>query len=102
MNTKYIVSAIAGILALNAHAASLDLRGQYKTGSEKYESRALLAHELENGIGGGVEFTFNNTSKSGEGLDQAHWDNTEFELYYKYTQNALARSGYLLQFPLGS
>lgn len=87
MKKTYILSAIASVLALNAHATSLDLRAQYKTGSEKYESRALLAHELENGIGGSIEYTVNNTSKSGEGLDQAHWDNTEFELYYKYKLN---------------
>ena len=87
MSTKYIISAIAGILALNAHATSLDLRGQYKLGSEKYESRAALGYELESGLGGSVEYVLNNTSKAGEGLDQAHWDNTEFELYYKYKLN---------------
>jgi opacity protein-like surface antigen len=87
MKQKYLLIALAGAFVANAQAASVDFRGQYKTGSEKYESRILAAHELANGIGGSIEYTINNTSKSGEGLDQAHWDNTEFALWYRYKLN---------------
>jgi len=87
MKTKYIIVAIASIVAINAQAASLDVRGQYRTEQEKYETRYLLGHEFANGIGGGVEYVVDHTSKAGEGLDQAHWKETEFEVYYKYKLN---------------
>jgi hypothetical protein len=87
MKKTYLLTAIASILAANAYAVSLDLRGQYKTESEAYESRALLGHEWSNGIGGSVEYTVNNTSAAGEGIDQALWKDTEFALTYKYKLN---------------
>ncbi|WP_157669767.1 oligogalacturonate-specific porin KdgM family protein [Chitinibacter sp. GC72] len=87
MNKKYLLATVLAALALNAQAASLDVRGQYRTEQEKYETRYLLSHELSNGIGGGVEYVVDHTSKAGEGLDQARWKETEFELYYKYKLN---------------
>ncbi|WP_348944762.1 oligogalacturonate-specific porin KdgM family protein [Chitinibacter sp. FCG-7] len=84
MNKKYLWATVLAALALNAQAASLDVRGQYRTEQEKYETRYLLSHELSNGIGGGVEYVVDHTSKSGEGIDQSRWKETEFELYYKY------------------
>ncbi|QLG89450.1 hypothetical protein HQ393_15030 [Chitinibacter bivalviorum] len=87
MTKKYLLIALLGAYALNANAASVDVRGQYKTGSEKYESRILLANDFANGIGASAEYTINNTSKAGEGIDQAIWDNTELGLWYKYKLN---------------
>lgn len=87
MKKTYLLTALLSALAFNAHALSLDVRGQYKTESEKYESRFLLSHEASNGIGGSVEYTVNNTSKAGEGADQALWDNTELAVWYKYKLN---------------
>ncbi len=87
MKIKYVLAVLCAAFAVQVQAASVDVRGQYKTGSERYESRVLLAHDLSNGIGGTIEYTVNNTSKTGEGIDQWLWADTEFQLYYKYKLN---------------
>jgi hypothetical protein len=87
MQIKSLVCAMAICSPALIQAASIDFRGAYKTGSEAYESRILLSHEFSNGIGGTIEYTMNNTSKSGEGIDQADWKDTEFQLYYKHKLN---------------
>ncbi|WP_028455973.1 oligogalacturonate-specific porin KdgM family protein [Chitinilyticum litopenaei] len=87
MNTKLIALTLALTTAAAAQAASIDFRGQYRTGQERWESRFLLGHELDNGLGGTIEYTINNSSKAGAGLDDISWKDTEFQLYYKYKLN---------------
>jgi hypothetical protein len=87
MKLKSLLAFALSALALQAHAASIDFRGAYKTGSELYESRILLSHDFANGIGGTIEYTMNNTSKSGEGIDILDWKDTEYQIYYKYKLN---------------
>ncbi|QZA82138.1 oligogalacturonate-specific porin KdgM family protein [Deefgea piscis] len=99
MKIKYLVALACSAIAIQAHATSIDFRGGYKTGSEKYESRILLSHEMANGFGGGVEYSMSNTSLPGEGIDQMNWTDTEFELYYKHKLNAAVtlQPGFLVQ-----
>ncbi|QLG87196.1 hypothetical protein HQ393_02440 [Chitinibacter bivalviorum] len=87
MKLKALIALACSAITLQAHALSIDFRGQYKTGSEAYESRFLFGHDFANGIGGSIEYTMNNTSKSGEGIDQVNWKDTEYQIYYKYKLN---------------
>ncbi|WP_047391418.1 oligogalacturonate-specific porin KdgM family protein [Chitinibacter sp. ZOR0017] len=87
MHNKTPILALAlslSVLAGSVSAASVDIRGQYRSEQDKFESRVLLNHEWSNGIGAGFEYVVDNTSKAGEGIDQARWKENELELYYKY------------------
>lgn len=87
MKSALLLPALLSVAAINAHAISLDVRGQYRTEQERYESRYLVSHEFKNGIGGGIEYVVDHSSKAGEGIDQARWKETELELYYKHKVN---------------
>lgn len=87
MKLKALIALACSAITLQAHALSIDFRGEYFTGSEMYGSRFLLSHTFANGIGGSMEYTMNNSSKSGEGIDTVDWNNTEYALWYKYKIN---------------
>ncbi len=62
-----------------AHAFEVDVRGEYRTGSEQYRSRVKVANVWQNGFGASLEAAAFNGSGS---LDSFRSDYSEIEAWY--------------------
>lgn len=81
---KTLIATLLTITCAGAGAAELDLRTGYDTGMDKWFSRALIGHQWSSGVGGWIEVTSSNSSKSDEGLDSFTAGDNEAAVYYSY------------------
>ena len=83
--TQKLALAFTGLgFAISAQAFDVDLRGEYRTGSDQYRSRVKLGNTWKNGIGATLEAGAFNGNGS---LDSFRSDFNEIEAWYGYKLN---------------
>ncbi|MBB5190494.1 hypothetical protein HNQ50_001216 [Silvimonas terrae] len=79
-----ILVAFVAMSVSTAYAFDLDIRGEYRTGSEQYRSRAKIANQWSNNVGASLEAGVFNGQGS---LNKFKSDFNEVEGWYLYKPN---------------